>query len=144
MYNGYQFFSIYHNTNVPPRNSAEREMVRYILADYKDFPFRGTIEQFREQVISKYKWISHKHGRFPGKLEISELRTMASIAGHPNWVTRGFAIYGRGRKTYTVTINEEIFKDANNGYRFVKNLIFNKSEIDRLKEYFSKKEVVNV
>lgn len=116
-------FDLYHNSNVNPRNRAESYIIRFIkkfLVDKVDM----TIEQLREHVLSVSETYQRTHPNH-GFVTIGNIHENGHIAGKPNICTRSFAIYGRGRKTYTLSISESLFKDSENNY-MIADCVFNR------------------
>jgi len=108
-------FSVYHNNKHKCRNRAEYLMVGYIKKLLAE-PTDKTIEQIYQWCIDTANNIE----KSKGKVTFSRLHKTGSIAGQPNWVIRGFGMYGTGRNTHTLSVSEELFKDADDNYSVVK------------------------
>ena len=104
-------FRVYHNNKHKCRNRTEYLMITYIRKFLAE-PVDMTIEQVYEWCTKTATDIE----KSKGKVYFSDIHINSTIAGYPNLVTRGFGMYGRGRGTYTISVTEELTKDANNDY----------------------------
>lgn len=110
---------VYRNKKHKTRNRAEFLMVNYIQEEFAN-PTKMTITQAREWCLGVANGIE----KSKGGVTFSEIHVNGQIMGEEHKQTRQFAMYGRGRGTYTVCVYETIFKDANNGY-CVADCLFN-------------------
>ena len=117
-------FNIYHNNKYKCRNRAEYRMIGYIQKLLSS-SVGMTIEQIRDWCI---KTCITDMEKSKGRITFSEIHVSGSVIGDDNWVKRGFAMYGPGRGTYTVSITESLFKDASDNYSVVKHEINNNTD----------------
>lgn len=108
-------YRVYHHSKYKCRNRAEYLMIDYIKKFLAE-PTHLTIEEIREWCVKTGITDMEKS---KGRVTFSEIQVSSTVAGHDNWVTRQFAMYGAGRGTYTIGISETLMKDADNGYEVV-------------------------
>lgn len=119
-------FNISQNNNVPFRNRTEKYMVDYIkkLLDEK---MDMTIEQLRNHIIyTKATYIEANPSH--GGIIIRDIHTTTTIMGKEHICLRAFGLYGKNRKTYTLSISETLFKNKNAGYSIDTTCVYNKVE----------------
>lgn len=125
----FEKFYVHHHKYAKIRNRTEAFMIDEICNSLKE-PLNVTIETLHttlQSVLNDHIKNNPKHGG----CTLSEIHPCGSIIGHTNWKNRGFELYAPGRNTATVSITDNIFKDADNCWKPVSSdlLIYNKAEI---------------
>ncbi len=100
-------YRVFHNKNTKPRNRAEAFMIDFIKS-FTACELDMTLQELREFFISEANILPKSYG----KVIFKEITIISKIMGKEHIQKRGFAMYGSGRGTYTLSISETVEKDT--------------------------------
>lgn len=107
-------FKVVHNSRVKARNRLESIIVSRTKS-FLNEPVPMTLEEVYEKIEKEIKEYSIRL-RQKG-VRVSDIEVFCRYVGEESKVMRSFSVYGRGRGTYTLLIQETIAKDSKNSFK---------------------------